>query len=162
MYLWHTGHNCSGVITPKATVVDCFQNVSLTYRTQHQTFVFTFCFCCGLLSECIFDIPDTTGHIVKVSVDCCGLLSECIFDIPDTTFSLMARSCSLLWIAFRMYLWHTGHNTWASFTMMITVVDCFQNVSLTYRTQPHGLYTVDLNGCGLLSECIFDIPDTTT
>ena len=212
MYLWHTGHNQYQSGNESGKVVDCFQNVSLTYRTQPRRLTSPRWRRCGLLSECIFDIPDTTqalpgikagtlwiafrmylwhtGHNLssaswsrnpvvdcfqnvsltyrtqrdtwcRTAARCCGLLSECIFDIPDTTPNICIYFLFLLWIAFRMYLWHTGHNNGSFDNWSRIVVDCFQNVSLTYRTQLKKQCDFIAYGCGLLSECIFDIPDTT-
>ena len=110
MYLWHTGHNCLSWRNAEAAVVNCFQNVSLTYRAQ-------------------------PSPALNLDILCCELLSECIFDIPGTTPWQVHSWSGLLWIAFRMYLWHTGHNFFSHCYTIHCVVNCFQNVSLTYRAQ---------------------------
>jgi len=95
---------------PTLPVVNCFQIVSLTYRSQQ--------------SEKIID-----------QNECCELLSDCIFDIPITTDNLAMEYKSVLWIAFRLYLWHTDHNCNGWYWILQIVVNCFQIVSLTYRSQ---------------------------
>ena len=116
--------------------MNCFQIVSLTYRSQ--------------------------PFIIHLSNwNCCELLSDCIFDIPITTRIINAAAQFGLWIAFRLYLWHTDHNLPLPTDMVTRVVNCFQIVSLTYRSQ---LAQLDGNikiSCELLSDCIFDIPITT-
>gem|GEM_PF-6058234 len=56
--------------------------------------------------------------------------------------------------------WHLEsdkHSPWWWYSS----VNCFQNVSLKYRTQ-RSYPTAGMScGCELLSECIFEIPDTT-
>ncbi len=212
MYLWHIGHNFWFRNHDVFCVVNCFQNVSLTYRAQLPYSVNTCASCCELLSECIFDISGTTlvsgcpdsiklwiafrmylwhiGHnhwekhnqnplvvncfqnvsltyraqlfgMGSKQVVCCELLSECIFDISGTTFLLLLNRCKQLWIAFRMYLWHIGHNVVMNIYQIPCVVNCFQNVSLTYRAQPKSGSCNWQCCCELLSECIFDISGTT-
>jgi len=136
LYLWHIGHNGgssrwrgSGVVNCfqivsltywsqlyrtypiGADVVNCFQIVSLTYWSQQYLLNTARLLSCELLSDCIFDILVTTLKVIKLSLICCELLSDCIFDILVTT---LARRCHILrelWIAFRLYLWHIGHNS---------------------------------------------------
>ena len=85
LYLWHWNHNRR--LTQKTTVrvVNCFQIVSLTLEPQ--------------LSEIHQDW--------QIS---CELLSDCIFDIGTTTAPDSYHPVALLWIAFRLYLWHWNHN----------------------------------------------------
>ena len=117
-------------------VVNCFQIVSLTYRSQPAQLFVDISYSCELLSDCIFDIPITTP----------------IFN------TLVSRR---LWIAFRLYLWHTDHNSRLSFFISRAVVNCFQIVSLTYRSQLIATSQEPQYSCELLSDCIFDIPITT-
>ena len=110
LYLWHIGHNDWAIFKNTLHVVNCFQIVSLTYWSQ-------------LLTK-----------ISKSSL-CCELLSDCIFDILVTTDMLFYSVNQLLWIAFRLYLWHIGHNFCAPIPTGEIVVNCFQIVSLTYWSQ---------------------------
>ena len=167
--------------------MNCFQIVSLTYLSQHFRQCDWFCCRCELLSDCIFDIPITTWRKTTVEapavVNCfqivsltylsqpwamagsvflsCELLSDCIFDIPITTYRGRGVRHSQLWIAFRLYLWHTYHNRVQRSAPMGLVVNCFQIVSLTYLSQLAYAAVKDNIRCELLSDCIFDIPITT-
>ena len=136
LYLWHTDHNSDLFEVSRPTVVNCFQIVSLTYRSQHA------------LQR-------------RKYTDSCELLSDCIFDIPITTLALLTFIHRRLWIAFRLYLWHTDHNISTILNLRMRVVNCFQIVSLTYRSQLVTRYLAFLHCCELLSDCIFDIPITT-
>jgi len=68
---------------------------------------------------------------------------------------------SVLWIAFRLYLWYIEHNEILRREIPVAVVNCFQIVSLIYWAQlPHRFSAFSLC-CELLSDCIFDILSTT-
>ena len=141
--------------------MNCFQIVSLTYWSQLQLAQSHSCHSCELLSDCIFDILVTTA----------------------TFFFFLTW---LLWIAFRLYLWHIGHNGlsgghwwfivvncfqivsltyWSQLVVLLKpikdVVNCFQIVSLTYWSQLRIIYYPNFVSCELLSDCIFDILVTT-
>ena len=116
--------------------MNCFQIVSLTYLSQLRPFL-------------------------KWTRLCCELLSDCIFDIPITTVITKTLHLELLWIAFRLYLWHTYHNLLPALGWSRCVVNCFQIVSLTYLSQPFANNAYMTKCCELLSDCIFDIPITT-
>ena len=118
-------------------VVNCFQIVSLTYWAQLYAFLPLLGWGCELLSDCIFDLLSTTLHHIF-------------------------QATSLLWIAFRLYLWPTEHNESGLIKSMSLVVNCFQIVSLTYWAQRNGSIKRSLNSCELLSDCIFDLLSTTT
>ena len=161
LYLWHTDHNKKEIRSICLLVVNCFQIVSLTYRSQQTLPTKWRTSRCELLSDCIFDIPITTFarsigrgktlwiafrlylwhtdhnfyNIIKNGFASCELLSDCIFDIPITTNRLLIAYWIQLWIAFRLYLWHTDHNDFGQFPSLQFVVNCFQIVSLTYRSQ---------------------------
>ena len=137
MYLWYTEHNSLMSSGTKWWVVNCFQNVSLIYRTQ----------LCKYWTK---------------TANSCELLSKCIFDIPNTTGAGEGAAPALLWIAFKMYLWYTEHNLELGANLLQRVVNCFQNVSLIYRTQLAIRCSAAVLCCELLSKCIFDIPNTTT
>ena len=85
MYLWHIVYNFPSFLKGSCTVVNCFQNVSLAYRLQFEKFNF-------------------------VPFDCCELLSKCIFGISFTIERITTDSDTMLWIAFKMYLWHIVYN----------------------------------------------------
>ena len=137
LYLWHIGHNTNELITELFAVVNCFQIVSLTYWSQRNIRI----------------IPGK---------GCCELLSNCIFDILVTTKPTRWSSTDRLWIAFKLYLWHIGHNKHRDDLQMWLVVNCFQIVSLTYWSQLMRLLLRLPPGCELLSNCIFDILVTTS
>ncbi len=64
---------------------------------------------------------------------------------------------TLLWFAFKMYLWLIDIHLSICVRAGLPVVVCFQNVSLTYwYSLSKWLYQPHL-GCGLLSKCIFDL-----
>ena len=136
LYLWHIGHNprICGAFT--RMVVNCFQIVSLTYWSQ----------------------PPLA---IRCRSACCELLSDCIFDILVTTNGSGSIRLNLLWIAFRLYLWHIGHNLLSQGKSPKAVVNCFQIVSLTYWSQQKSLWAQPEPRCELLSDCIFDILVTT-
>ena len=212
LYLWLIEHNRSLKGRMWLTVVNCFQIVSLTYWTQ-PFFVFSMFFIgCELLSDCIFDLLNTTsaygcwlapplwiafrlylwliehnkhehGSETVEVVNCfqivsltywtqlngdweesgrgCELLSDCIFDLLNTTRIWKQRSYHALWIAFRLYLWLIEHNAWWPWWTSANVVNCFQIVSLTYWTQQLWLGRIMIFSCELLSDCIFDLLNTT-
>ena len=112
MYLWHIVYNLRFDGNQFAFVVNCFQNVSLAYRLQYIEPVRTF-------------------------NNSCELLSKCIFGISFTMIDLLLYLFTTLWIAFKMYLWHIVYNPKRTGKKPITVVNCFQNVSLAYRLQLH-------------------------
>ena len=114
------------------TVVNCFQIVSLIYWSQQTESEFNSCNCCELLSDCIFDI----------------LVTAC----SSTTLNI-----SLLWIAFRLYLWYIGHSCISCNVSIPSVVNCFQIVSLIYWSQLSLFSSCFSACCELLSDCIFDI-----
>ena len=136
LYLWHIGHNLVSARPFHLSVVNCFQIVSLTYWSQR----------------------DTLEDKVR---DCCESLSNCIFDILVTTTIHLGFDHLLLWIAFKLYLWHIGHNNHDHGRWQLTVVNCFQIVSLTYWSQQKGKCGSTKGSCELLSNCIFDILVTT-
>ena len=136
LYLWPTEHNCSMKKGLQSIVVNCFQIVSLTYWAQRI-------------------------RRMRRVVLCCELLSDCIFDLLSTTHCPVCTQCLWLWIAFRLYLWPTEHNTSRPLKAWAKVVNCFQIVSLTYWAQ-HITHTfMHPNSCELLSDCIFDLLSTT-
>ena len=112
--------------------MNCFQNVSLTYRFQW-------------------------GYKKAREIRCCELLSKCIFDISFSMSDCQYAKRSMLWIAFKMYLWHIVFNDRQKHPHKRLVVNCFQNVSLTYRFQSNLSQKQTWSGCELLSKCIFDI-----
>ena len=63
----------------------------------------------------------------------------------------------MLWIAFKMYLWHVAFNYRATQNKERQVVNCFQNVSLTCRFQFFFVGVKQYICCELLSKCIFDM-----
>ena len=140
--------------------MNCFQNVSLAYRLQYSL--------------------DTIAQYHG-----CELLSKCIFGISFTIIEVARQNKEVLWIAFKMYLWHIVYNGGLKSVKVGLVVNCFQNVSLAYRLQfwifqfgwqhvvncfqnvslayrlQSGLYLVSFSlGCELLSKCIFGISFT--
>jgi len=102
------------------------------------------------------------SYIVHVGIlfGGCELLSDCIFDLLNTADDNYPPVSSLLWIAFRLYLWFIEHSRWQLSTCKLFVVNCFQIVSLIYWTQQATGGDVDANSCELLSDCIFDLLNT--
>ena len=135
MYLWHIVYNFELIRLHLRQVVNCFQNVSLAYRLQLVCRFITFCVGCELLSKCIFGIS---------------------FTILDIKFKIGI----MLWIAFKMYLWHIVYNFLSSNLHYFIVVNCFQNVSLAYRLQSKKFFFDTVSSCELLSKCIFGISFT--
>ena len=212
LYLWRIEHNITMFKSNDTYVVICFQIVSLTYWTQLCIFKIKTTKCCDLLSNCIFDVLNTTLHnlprmgiwlwfafklylwriehnfkiihtrlnnvvicfqIVSLtywtqlnclywkSVYCCDLLSNCIFDVLNTTYGAMGNDSGMLWFAFKLYLWRIEHNIFIHITTYYCVVICFQIVSLTYWTQHFSSRSKRNDCCDLLSNCIFDVLNTT-
>ena len=110
LYLWHWNHNQRFSFLRRSLVVNCFQIVSLTLEPQLYHAERHYSIRCELLSDCIFDIGTTTGRF------------RCFLS-------------GLLWIAFRLYLWHWNHNSVESEHKKEQVVNCFQIVSLTLEPQ---------------------------
>ena len=136
LYLWPTEHNSAFVEQGQTLVVNCFQIVSLTYWAQR-------------------------AGAGQYNLERCELLSDCIFDLLSTTLFQQPPLRALLWIAFRLYLWPTEHNKCFVIIRCITVVNCFQIVSLTYWAQLCSPPLLRMAGCELLSDCIFDLLSTT-
>ena len=135
MYLCHIVSNINRRIVFRILVVNCFQNVSLSYRFQFWHYKYILTFCCELLSKCIFVISFPIRYCFCQTVNRCELLSKCIFvisfPIVRVCFGKMFR-CELLskcifvisfpmrhfihkrdgmlWIAFKMYLCHIVSN----------------------------------------------------
>ena len=137
LYLWLIEHNLWHVALWHLAVVNCFQIVSLTYWTQLSFEYSIIPICCELLSDCIFDLLNTT----------------CLGCYPYD---------GGLWIAFRLYLWLIEHNRKTALNLKLHVVNCFQIVSLTYWTQQHIESQTFSDCCELLSDCIFDLLNTTS
>ncbi len=72
--------------TINGMVVNCFQIVSLSYWTQLFLKGCMISLCCELLSNCIFELLDTTLREPFGTVSCCELLSNCIFELLDGYF----------------------------------------------------------------------------
>jgi len=136
LYLWHWNHNKGTLFSWFWIVVNCFQIVSLTLE------------------------PQQSGASFFIS-DSCELLSDCIFDIGTTTTIWTTPNALLLWIAFRLYLWHWNHNILFVVPECLLVVNCFQIVSLTLEPQQFAYGNSEGRSCELLSDCIFDIGTTT-
>ena len=114
-----------------------------------------------MLSDCIFDLLNTTWLSILRMCYSCELLSDCIFDLLNTTSTSTAARRLRLWIAFRLYLWLIEHNLMAIEKKADGVVNCFQIVSLTYWTQLGYENNEATMRCELLSDCIFDLLNTT-
>ena len=135
MYLWHIVYNKLEKLRMCSIVVNCFQNVSLAYRLQSNA-------------------NGLQRHLR------CELLSKCIFGISFTMNRFAVSSYQLLWIAFKMYLWHIVYNCYPPQYQATLVVNCFQNVSLAYRLQCCAISVLPMFRCELLSKCIFGISFT--
>ena len=137
LYLWRIEHNQYLFMVERVLVVICFQIVSLTYWTQLSFFIYSVSCCCDLLSNCIFDVLNTTRRSSR-------------------------GSARRLWFAFKLYLWRIEHNlVYLLYTSELVVI-CFQIVSLTYWTQRIKFCWLPYACCDLLSNCIFDVLNTTT
>ena len=132
LYLWNIGHSLEQINGKLLKVVNCFQIVSLKYWSQHP---------------------------VKLhnSLHRCELLSDCIFEILVTAPLLQLGYPTMLWIAFRLYLWNIGHSLFRNWCRFNYVVNCFQIVSLKYWSQLILKLTLSQLCCELLSDCIFEI-----
>ena len=118
------------------SVVNCFQIVSLTYWSQHNSWIPIVITCCELLSNCIFDILVTTSRSKRAWLQLLWIAFKLyLWHIGHNHFLIISSSL-LLWIAFKLYLWHIGHNIKGWISWPIRVVNCFQIVSLTYWSQP--------------------------
>ena len=220
----------------KEDVVNCFQIVSLKYRSTTLFMVLDFSLrlwiafrlylwnigqqlfvqplnssrCCELLSDCIFEISVNNFQLQKdirlLVVNCFQIVS---LKYRSTTYCWELANNVLLWIAFRLYLWNIGqqlrqrssnwkrscellsdcifeisvNNCYWSRYPLRTVVNCFQIVSLKYRSTTDTrhqnaswqlwiafrLYLWNIGqqhlfnkrscrySCELLSDCIFEI-----
>ena len=63
----------------------------------------------------------------------------------------------MLWIAFRLYLWGIGDTGKGKGLYSLTVVNCFQIVSLRYWWHLVEKSLTIFNSCELLSDCIFEV-----
>ena len=159
LYLWLIDSQHIKAMLQHAIVVICFQIVSLTYwftasnhsrliwlplwfafrlylwliDSQQHLYACALYLCCDLLSDCIFDLLIHSRHKKnnhKRTVVIC-------FQIVSLTYWFTAeakngKSLSLLWFAFRLYLW---------------LIDSQQTLG----------NIASLFGCDLLSDCIFDL-----
>jgi len=161
LYLWHIGHNAVGMMLLYLNVVNCFQIVSLTYWSQliNQGSARSSVVNCFQIVSLTYWSQPCWDNIRQLP--CCELLSDCIFDILVTTDIRARYTATTLWIAFRLYLWHIGHNHSMLMVRLLIVVNCFQIVSLTYWSQLDLRRRRRSASCELLSDCIFDILVTT-
>ncbi len=110
--------------------MNCFQNCTFTYDSQRE-----------LSSEYW-----TPG---------CELLSKLYFYLWFPTFNYWCLQSIGLWIAFKIVLLLMIPN-WVTQTWVTqTVVNCFQNCTFTYDSQPFSETTVGKIGCELLSKLYF-------
>ena len=141
--------------------MNCFQIVSLTYWTQ-PTFADTLIPArCELLSDCIFDLLNTTPFLTACKCFRCELLSDCIFDLLNTTGVRRCLSPLPLWIAFRLYLWLIEHNLcwWLAYRSWLWIA--FRLYLWLIEHNPTFADTLIPARCELLSDCIFDLLNTT-
>ena len=161
LYLWLIEHNPFVLKHHQVLVVNCFQIVSLTYWTQlfnRQMPYSSVVNCFQIVSLTYWtQLPLKTLRYEP----CCELLSDCIFDLLNTTKCAITVLRFMLWIAFRLYLWLIEHNAIISILFRNLVVNCFQIVSLTYWTQQRVVAKMEEACCELLSDCIFDLLNTT-
>ena len=157
MYLCHIVSNYSLYHCYHFCVVNCFQNVSLSYRFQSRPFAVLVNGCCELLSKCIFVIsfpiidvrvPNRKLLWIAFKMYLCHIVSNGAFFYPRLKW---------LWIAFKMYLCHIVSNVNQHGKGTGNVVNCFQNVSLSYRFQCPDSIAASVGCCELLSKCIFVI-----
>ena len=148
-------------------VVICFQIVSLTYwkttlratRTNRAPLWFAFKlylwriekqqykkfyqrrFGCDLLSNCIFDVlKNNTSKFLSLKflvVICFQIVSLTYW---KTTYLYPTNNLSLLWFAFKLYLWRIEKQPAKQINWSFIVVICFQIVSLTYWKTTSPLY----------------------
>ena len=132
LYLWGIGDTKVPFLYSKASVVNCFQIVSLRYW----------------------------WHLSKekgASLTRCELLSDCIFEVLVTPICQPFLSMLTLWIAFRLYLWGIGDTHLRCNAGCCWVVNCFQIVSLRYWWHRRPIKSAVFERCELLSDCIFEV-----
>ena len=111
LYLWNIEISLPLMLIHRPWVVNCFQIVSLKYWNQQNTRSFEPFNGCELLSNCIFEILKSASRSHRfISVE--------------------------LWIAFKLYLWNIEISNVQIGNAGISVVNCFQIVSLKYWNQP--------------------------
>jgi len=112
---------------------------------------------CELLSDCIFEVLVTPGKGRSWGQRSCELLSDCIFEVLVTPGKRQIDCKLLLWIAFRLYLWGIGDTRGKIAEEIVSVVNCFQIVSLRYWWHRRDTSISSSICCELLSDCIFEV-----
>ena len=135
LYLWNVENSKYFAKSSRASVVNCFQIVSLKCWKQHITDLFAY-------------------------FDRCELLSDCIFEMLKTAMIAVKHICNQLWIAFRLYLWNVENSSKRFICKPFGVVNCFQIVSLKCWKQRFRLPSATSPCCELLSDCIFEMLKT--
>ena len=112
-------------------VVICFQILSLTTFLQVTLIQCCIVLSCDLLSNFIFDNVLTRKRKTQQSKRSCDLLSNFIFDNVLTRMNSKVLVPSLLWFAFKFYLWQRSYKCEKWVQCRWQVVICFQILSLT-------------------------------
>ena len=86
----------------------------------------------------------------------CDLLSNFIFDNVLTSFWWIYITPSVLWFAFKFYLWQRSYKLYKIYLVLLKVVICFQILSLTTFLQVKHVKALLIWRCDLLSNFIFD------
>ncbi len=120
----YTGENKGTV------VVNCFQNCTFTYDSQHTEALEQQAYSCELLSKLYFYLWFPTKPNGKHQLDA-------------------------LWIAFKIVLLLMIPNLFTIVLMLPMVVNCFQNCTFTYDSQQVKLKKTLINCCELLSKLYF-------
>ena len=86
---------------------------------------------------------------------CCELISNCIFTWGFTSDFVFHWSIHLLWIDFKLYFYVRIHKNNVSGRITELVVNWFQIVFLREDSQEKKAYKERMQGCELISNCIF-------
>ena len=130
-YLWQRSYKLIFIFSNLDIVVICFQILSLTTFLQANSGSLLTRFSCDLLSNFIFD----------------NVLTSQAADLWTRT---------LLWFAFKFYLWQRSYKASPLKRCVPFVVICFQILSLTTFLQDNVVFSFCENSCDLLSNFIFD------
>ena len=140
--------------------MNSLQIVSLTYWKQCWCWCYQYLQCCEFLTNCIFDILKTVDSVDYFTFHSCEFLTNCIFDILKTVRTweiLFPQGCEfltncifdilktvkcgmysigiMLWIPYKLYLWHIENSLYEFSHKCHHVVNSLQIVSLTYWKQ---------------------------
>ena len=135
MVLSTGNHSAFSVAVFAVLVVNCFQNGTFHWKSQHLSHPTHLIQCCELLSKWYFPLEITAYTHGKELPYRCELLSKWYFPLEITAYKSKGSIEKVLWIAFKMVLSTGNHSQFHNFPIFHKVVNCFQNGTFHWKSQ---------------------------